>query len=286
MTKEEYGQAVRKRNMTGFISDPTSHVTLRELWLARYMVSQLIWRDLTVRYRQTLLGWLWAFLNPVLNMTLYYAVFGLLLRVRSPEYQVPWAFVLLCGLVPWMLFAATLNATSESLLNNLHLIKKIWFPRIALTVAATGVSLADFLLMLLCLGLFLYLCGIHWPLTNLPLLLLCGALISLCGWSMGCILAVARLRFRDVRHLMPLLLQGLFYATPVVWTAELIPERWRWILLLNPLSTLLAVFRHLLLAGPAPSLFSLVIAIAVCLILGVLGYGCFIRYEPAATERE
>lgn len=286
MTKEENWHAVGKRNITGFISNPTSRVTLRELWQARYMVSQLIWRDLTVRYRQTLLGWLWALLNPVLNMTLYYAVFGLLLRVRSPEYQVPWALVLLCGLVPWMLFAATLNATSESLLNNLHLIKKIWFPRTALTVAATGVSLADFLLMLLCLGVFLYLCGIHWSLTSLPLLLLCGVLISLCGWSMGCILAVARLRFRDVRHLMPLLLQGLFYATPVVWTAELIPERWRWLLLFNPLSTLLAVFRYLLLAGPEPSLLSLVIAIVLCLILAVLGYGCFIRYEPEATERE
>lgn len=284
MTKEQS----RKANGLGkgFVSHSASSVTLSELWQARYMVSQLMWRDLTVRYRQTWLGWLWALLNPALNMAMYYAVFGLLLRVGSPEYDAPWALVLLCGLVPWMLFAATLNSTSESLLNNLHLIKKIWFPRTVLTVAATGVSLADFLLMLVCLGGLLPLCGIHWSLTSIPLLLLCGILTALCGWGMGCILAVARLRFRDVRHLMPLLLQGLFYVTPVVWTAELIPNRWRWLLDFNPLSNLLALFRHTLLAGPMPSSFSLAASVAGSLALAILGYGCFVRYEPEATERE
>lgn len=271
---------------SGFISAPGSRETLRELWQARHLIGQLVWRDLTVRYRQTWLGWLWAVLNPALNMSLYYGVFGLMVRFRPPEYQAPYALVLLSGLVIWMLFAATLNATSECLLNNLHLIKKIWFPRVALTVAACGVSLVDFTLVLVCLLLLLVACGIFWSPLHLPLLMLCGLMTALCGWGAGCIMALLRLRFRDVRHLMPLLIQAMFYATPVVWTPGLLSVRWQWLEMLNPLAVLIATFRHVLLNGPAPSPLALTAAVAGSLLLAAVGYGFFVRFEPGATERE
>lgn len=270
----------------GFVSAPGSSETLRELWQARHLIGQVMWRDMTVRYRHTWIGWLWAVINPALNMALYYGVFGLMVRFRPPEYHAPYALVLLSGLVIWMLFAATLNATSECLLNNLHLIKKIWFPRSALTLAACGVSLLDFILGLLCLGVLLPLCGIFWPLWQLPLLMLCGFLMALAGWGIGCILAILRLRYRDIRHLMPLLVQGIFYVTPVVWTPGLLPVRWQWLETLNPLAGIIALFRYALLRGPMPAPTALLIAVTASPLLAVVGYRLFVRYEPEATEKE
>ncbi|MFP3524599.1 ABC transporter permease [Pantoea sp. SIMBA_072] len=269
----------------GFTSTPGSRETFQELWHARNLVCQFVWRDLTVRYRQTWLGWLWAGLNPALNMGLYYAVFGLMVRFQPPEYRAPYALVLLCGLVVWMLFAAALNATSECLLNNLYLIKKIWFPRAALAVAACGVSLVDFLLALLCLGLLLPMFGTGWSLLQLPVLLLCGLMTALCGWGAGCVMAVLRLRYRDVRHLMPLLVQGLFYSTPVVWTPGLLPVRWQWLAAVNPLSPLMAVFRHALLQGPLPGTAALAAAAAGSILTAAAGYAALVYGEPEATER-
>ncbi|WP_434747263.1 ABC transporter permease [Pantoea sp. Lu_F5_004] len=258
---------------------------MRELWQARHLVHQIVWRDLTVRYRKTWLGWLWALINPALNMTLYYCVFGIMVRFQSPEYRAPYALVLLCGLVVWMLFSAALNATSECLLNNLHLIKKIWFPRTALAVAACGISLVDFILTLLCLGLLLPLVGISWSPLQLPLLLLCGLMTALCGWGAGCVLAVLRLRYRDVRHLMPLLIQSMFYATPVVWTPGILPARWQWLASVNPLAALTTLFRHALINGAVPSPNALLAAGVSSLAVAAAGYAYFIRNEPEATER-
>jgi len=269
----------------GFISAPDSRETLRELWQARHLVRQMVWRDLTIRYRQTWLGWIWAVMNPALNMSLYYGVFGLLVRFEPPEYPAPYSLVLLSGLVLWMLFAATLNVTSECLLNNLHLIKKIWFPRAALTLAACGVSLVDFLLGLLCLGILLPLCGVFWSPVLLPVLLLCGLMTALCGWGVGCFMAVLRLRYRDVRHLMPILIQGMFYASPVVWTPALLPAKWQWLEVINPLATVIAVFRHVLLNGSAPTQTQLMYAVVGSLVVASAGHAFFVRYEPEATER-
>lgn len=269
----------------GFLSAPGSRETLRELWQARHLISQFIWRDLTVRYRQTWLGWLWAVMNPALNMTLYYGVFGVMVRIQPPEYHAPYAMVLLSGLVVWMLFASALNATSECLLNNLHLIKKIWFPRAALAVAACGISLADFALALFCLGILLPLCNLNWSLMQLPILMLCGFLTALCGWGVGCVMAVLRLRYRDVRHLMPLMVQGLFYATPVVWTPGLLPAHLQWMATLNPLAVLMALFRHVLLKGEMPAPAVLTVAAVGSILMAAIGYAVLVYGEPEATEQ-
>lgn len=270
----------------GFISRPDSRATLFELWQARHLVVQLIVRDLTVRYRQTALGWLWALLSPALHLALYWGVFGLMVRFSPPEYTAPYPLVLISGLVLWMLFSSTVNAVSESLLNNVQLIKKIWFPRSALTLASTGISLMDFILAVLILLIVMPLTGGYWVPARLPLIVLCGLLTALTGWGMGCVLAVARLRFRDIRHLLPLLMQGLFYATPVVWTPGLISERGQALLSLNPLYALVGLFRSVLPGGPVPSWTQLAEAILGSLMMAAVGYGCFVRYEAQVMDRE
>lgn len=270
----------------GFISTAGTRATWQEFWQVRWLILQLVRRDLTVRYRQTWLGGLWAVLNPALNLAMYYAVFGIMVRMAPPEYPVPYALVLLSGLVLWMLFASTANTVSEVLLTNLPLIQKIWFPRSALTLAATGVSLVDFSVALLLLGILLPLTGHTWPLSHLPVLLFCGLLTALAGWGLGSALAVLRLRFRDIRHLIPLMMQAMFYLTPVVWTPGILPPRWQGIMAFSPLNGLTGVFRHALLGGPAPSLMSVAIATGGPLLLAILGGCLFSRYEASVVDRE
>ncbi|WP_213133147.1 ABC transporter permease [Citrobacter sp. FP75] len=272
--------------MRGFISLPHSTSTLRELWQTRYLIASLVQRDLTIRYRQTWLGWLWAVFNPLIQLGMYYTVFGLIARLTPPDYTVPYTWVLLSGLVIWMLFSSTLNTVGETLLNNLHLIKKIYFPRISLTLASLATSLMDFLLALICLCLLLPLGGVYFPLAHLPLLLVCGLFAALVAWGTGCIIALARVRFRDFRHLTPLIVQGWFYATPVVWTPGLLPERWKWLMACNPLYGIVGAFRYLLLGGTAPSALALFSSAGISLIIAAAGYVCFVRFESAVADQQ
>lgn len=271
---------------SGFISTPTSRTTLHEVWQARYLVRQLIVRDLTVRYRQTWLGWIWAILNPALSLGLYYLVFGTMVHLTPPEYQSPYVLVLMSGLVLWMLFAGVVNSVSESLLHNVHLISKVWFPRSVLTLACTGVSLTDFCLAVLLLIIIFPLSGYPWVWQRLPVLVLCAGLTALAGWGLGCILAVARLRFRDVRHLVPLLMQALFYATPVVWTLGGLSSRGQTLATLNPLTGLIGLFRWVLPGGPLPEWTSLFWSVSGCITLALIGYSCFVRFESSVVDRE
>lgn len=269
-----------------FISDASSRSTLKELWLARHLIQQLIIRDLSVRYRRTILGWLWALLNPMLNLALYYTVFGIMIRVKTPDYSAPYSWVLLSGLILWMLFSATLNSTSEALMNNLHLIKKIYFPRSALTIAIAGTCATDFIFALICTFILLSICGMHWSMVKFPLTLVSAVFVLIAGWGIGCILAVLRLRFRDLSHIIPLLLQGGFYLTPVVWTPAILPEKFSHMLILNPLIGFIGLFRYALFDGPFPGGIEIFISASSCLFIGLAGYLFFIHYEAEVIDRE
>lgn len=270
----------------GFDSGPNSRANLRELWQARHLVRQMMLRDLKVRYRQTWLGGLWAILSPTLNLCMYYAVFGLMIRMNTPDYQAPYVLVLLSGLVLWGLFQSLVNAVGDSLLNNLHLVKKIYFPRTALTVACMGISLVDFAVaLLLLLGLSAFF-GVAPGLTRLPALVLCVLLILLAARGLGCLLAVAKVRFRDIQHLTPLVMQALFYATPVVWTPGLWSARMQNVLALNPLYGLCALFRWSLAGGPLPGWPVLLWSVVGSLLMAVIGDRLFVRYEAQVIDRE
>jgi len=275
-----------QRSMTGFTSSPSSRATFSELWFARHLTGQLVWRDITVRYRHTWLGCLWALLSPAMNLALYYVVFGIMIRMDSPDYHAPYALVLLSGLVLWMLFSAAVNAVGDSLLNNLHLVKKIYFPRIVLTVAATGVSVVDFLFALLLLCSMALFCHLWMVPLYLPALLLLGVLTALLGWGLGCIIAIVKLRFRDARHVVPLFMQALFYATPVVWTTGLLPPHLNHLFSLNPLVGLTGLFRFIIVGGPFPGFSALAGSAVGCILIPGIGYYCFTRYESQVLDRE
>jgi lipopolysaccharide transport system permease protein len=272
--------------MFRFISTAKSTSTYNELWQARYLVMQLIHRDITIRYRQTWLGWGWALLNPTMSLLIYYAIFGWVVRFTPPDYKVPYVLILLCGIVWWVLFSGIFNAVSDSLQNNLPLIQKIYFPRLGLTFVCLGVCSLDFLLVLSLLLLLLPFN--HLPVHGLRLLTcipVCWLLTAGLAWGSGCIIAILKLRFRDFRHIIPLLMQTIFYAAPIVYTPSLVPTRWLAIYESNPLVAILGLFRYALFSGPFPSLSSLLISTSGSFIIASIGYVYFTRYESEMVDK-
>lgn len=270
---------------TGFISTPQSRTQLSEVFEARFAIGQIIRRDFTVRYRQTLLGWLWAICNPALSLAMYMVVFSVILKLRITDYTVPYWAVLTVGVLYWNLFSACLNAVGDSLINNAHLTKKIWFPRIIFGVAGLTIACIDFAVAALLFTIALWLVG-EWPGVTaawvLPFTFICTLL---CGFGVGCLVAILKVRFRDFRHLVPLLLQAFFYASAVVYTPTLAPEFMRPFFVVNPVSNALSQARQALF-GSDVSLLSLFCLSLISVGIAVLGWQVFTRFERRVMDGE
>lgn len=220
-------------------SSPVSS-NLREVWAHRELLYFLIWRDLKVRYKQTLLGVAWVILQPLL-MALVFAVFmGRLARV--PSDGVPYAVFAYAGLLPWLFFSNSVASASHSLVANNYVITKIYFPRLVLPVAVVGVRLVDFLIAFSVLvGLMLYY-GIHltWSILMLPVF---TAQLTLLALAMSIWFSALNARYRDVGAVLPVLLQLWMFMSPVIYPVSLVPESWRFLYALNPVSGIIEGFR-------------------------------------------
>ena len=241
---------------------------LGEMWAYRELLYFLAWRDVKVRYKQTVLGVLWIVLQPVVSMVVFSGLFGALLDV--PSNGVPYPVFLYSALLPWNYFAGALTRSSTSVVGSANLISKIYFPRLVIPISGVLSNLVDFAVsftVLLALMLFYRI-----PPTPAALLLpgfLLLAMIAALGFGLW--LSALNVRFRDVGYLVPFLVQIWMYLTPVIYPVTLIPERWRWLLALNPMTGVVEGFRWALLGGsmegtaPPGGLFflSIVIALAV-----------------------
>jgi len=220
---------------------------LRELWSYRELLYFFIWRDVKVRYKQAALGIAWVVLQPILMVALFSLLFGKFLN--APSNGAPYAVFVLAALMPWQLFAMALNQAGNSLVVNRDLITKIHFPRILLPVAAVFAGLIDFgVAFLVLVALLLY----HGIMPSEAVLLLpffvLGALVTALAVGIG--LAALNARYRDVQHLLPTMTQFWFFATPIAYSATLIPESWRMLYGLNPLVGVAEGFRWALLDQP------------------------------------
>ncbi len=259
-----------------------SGLNLGELWHYRELVYFLIWRDLKVRYKQTLLGASWAILKPFLSMVIFSLIFGQLAGLPTDEAPAPLFYY--AGLLPWVFFQDGINKASVSLVTGRNLITKIYFPRLAMPLASVVAGFVDF-----CLA-FLVLIGImvfyQFPPTQamwtLPLFLLL-ALITCLGTSLW--LAALNVAYRDIGYVTPFLVQAWLYASPVVYSATLITDKTLQVLYgLNPMAGVVQGFRWAILGAGQPDPQSLLVSVVVALLLLISGIFYFRRMERTFAD--
>ncbi len=219
---------------------------LRELWLYRGLLYFLIWRDVKVRYKQTALGASWAIIQPFFTMVVFSLFFGRLAGV--PSDGIPYPIFAFAALVPWTLFANGLMHSANSLVGSQNLIKKVYFPRLSIPVATVLAGSVDFALAFLVLIAMMLAYGIV-PTANiiwLPLLLLLAVVTSL---GVGLWFAALNVRYRDVQHIVPFLVQIWLFITPIAYPSSMLDEPWRTLYALNPMAGVVEGFRWALLAN-------------------------------------
>jgi lipopolysaccharide transport system permease protein len=250
---------------------------LKELARFRELLYFFTWRDLKVRYKQTALGVAWAVLQPVLTMVLFTVIFGHVAKISSEG--VPYPLFSYAALVPWFFFANSIQLSSNSLTLNPQLITKTYFPRLYLVLAPILASLVDFALALLVLfGLIAYYevspdAGAVFALV--PLLLLAFAATV----GLGSFLAALNVRYRDVRFIVPFLVQVLLFASPIVYSITTLHEPWRTVYGINPMASVVQGFRWALAGGAAPGGLTILVSTISAVLLLVLGLGYFSRTE-------
>jgi lipopolysaccharide transport system permease protein len=243
-----------------------SNRTLSDLWAYRELLYFFIWRDVKVRYKQTLLGAGWAIIQPLMTMVVFTIFFGHLAKV--PSDGLPYPVFSLIALVPWTYFASALAGCSTSLSGYQHIISKVYFPRLIIPIAAVVAPLVDF-----AIGFVILIGFMAWyrivpgaSIVWLPALMLL-ALATAAG--VGVWLAALNVRYRDVRYVVPFVVQLWMFATPVAYPASLVPARWRAVYGLNPMAGVIEGFRWALAGGPPPGVITLVsVAVVILLIAG------------------
>jgi lipopolysaccharide transport system permease protein len=217
----------------------------RDLWRYRELFAVLAWRDVAVRYKQTVIGLAWVLLQPLATMLLLSVVFGRMAGMPS-EGAAPYALLVLAGLLPWQLFATALTGAGQSLVENATLIGKVYFPRLIVPTAAIVVALVDFVVSLLLLAAAMAWYGYApgWRILALPGLVVMAFLASL---GPGLYLTALNARYRDFRYVIPFLVQFGLYASPVGFSSGVVPERWRLLYALNPMVGVIDGFRWAIL---------------------------------------
>lgn len=242
----------------------------RDLWNYRELFQVLAWRDISVRYKQTIIGAAWVVLRPLLTMIVFTIVFGKIARLPSPG--VPYALMVFAGMLPWTLFSAALSDASNSLVSNSNLISKVYFPRLIVPGAAVVVSLIDFLVSLAVLALLMvwyrYLPGAR--LLWLPAFVSLAFLASL-GPALW--ITALNVKYRDFRYIMPFIVQFGLYVSPVGFSSDIISEQWRLIYSVNPMVGIIDGFRWCILGGDSkiyvPGLILSVLVTAAMLWVGI-----------------
>jgi len=222
-------------------------IDLRELWEYRELLWILALRDIKVRYKQTVLGVLWAILQPLTAMAIFSVVFGRLAKL--PSDGLPYPLFVFAALLPWTFFANAVTNSGNSLIGSANLVSKVYFPRLVIPLAAAGGVLLDFAVSSAILLLLMLFYGVGWSLNLLaaPLLVLALGFIAL---GVGTLLSALNVAYRDFRYVIPFLVQVWMFATPVVYPASLVPEDWRWLLYVNPMAGVVEGFRSAFLGLP------------------------------------
>ena len=221
-----------------------------DLWRYRELFLILAWRDLSVRYKQTVIGVVWAILRPLLTMVVFTVIFGRVAKLPS-DGDAPYALMVFAAMLPWTLFSTSLSDSSNSLISNANLISKVYFPRLIVPTATIVTAFADFLIsfvILLALMVY-YRFAPGWNMLLLPVFMLLALLASL---GPGLWITALNVKYRDFRYVIPFVAQFGLYVSPVGFSSSVIPEQWRLLYSLNPMVGVIDGFRWCILGGDSP----------------------------------
>jgi len=221
-------------------------IDLAELWRDRELLYFLTWRDIKIRYKQTVLGASWALLQPACMMLIFTLVFS---RIAGAVEHIPYPLFALAGLVPWTFFSNAVTNSGNSLVNNVQLVTKVYFPRLILPAASVLAGLVDLVFSALLLGGMMLYYGIHIT-SHILMLPVLFALTILCALSTGMWMSALNVKYRDVRFALPFIVQVWLFASSVVVPSTVVPERFRWLLYLNPMSATIEGCRAALFSTP------------------------------------
>jgi len=219
----------------------------RDIWRYRELLYFLTWRDVKVRYKQTVLGILWAFIQPFLKMVVFSVIFGSLAKMDSEGF--PYPIFLYAGLLPWQFFSSSLSRSGQSVVGSANLITRVYFPRLIIPLASVGAVLVDFAISFAILvGLMLYF-GVVPTLATLMVVPL-ALLTVFTALGVGTFLSALNVAYRDFRYVIPFMVQIWMFLTPVIYPVTIVPEKWRWLLFLNPMCGIVDAYRSAILGKP------------------------------------
>jgi homopolymeric O-antigen transport system permease protein len=258
-----------------------SRLNLRDLWTYRELLYFLTWRDLKVRYKQTIFGVTWVIIPPLLITFIFTIFLGMLARVPSDP-GVPYVLFVYVGILPWTFFTGAVTVSGASLVSNANLITKVYFPRLIAPVSAVGGRLIDLAIALLILsGMMLYFrVGVTWKLLMVPALVL---LLTLLALGCGMLIAALNVRYRDAGLALPVIIQAWMYVSPILYPSRLVPDKWRWFYDLNPLVGIIDNFRASLF-GSAFNWYALGVSVTFSLLLLVYSAYIFRRAEKSFAD--
>jgi lipopolysaccharide transport system permease protein len=255
---------------------------LGELWSYRELLGFIAWRDVSVRYKQSVLGVLWALLTPLVTVSIFTLIFGRVAKI--PSDGVPYPVFCYVGLLPWLFFAQSVQRATVSMVAERNLLTKIYFPRLIVPISSTLAPLVDLVIASSLLAAMMAWYGViptpH-ALYVVPLCLLWTWLVAI---GVGALLSALNVYFRDVGQMIPFLIQVWMYASPVVYPTSLLPERLRWLHALNPMVGVIDGLRSALVVGVAPEGPAIAVPLVVSLVLVVIGIGCFARMERSFAD--
>src|SRR5277367_2173206 len=254
---------------------------LRELWEYRELLYFFVWRDIKVRYKQTAIGAAWAVLQPFLTMLIFSLFFGRLAHI--PSQGLPYPIFYYSALLPWTYFASALQNSTNTIVDNQRLITKVYFPRLVLPFSSVLSGLVDFGISFLMFVAMMFYYGIRpgWALLMLPVFLLLSVLTAL---GAGLWLSALNAIYRDVRYVVPFLVQFWMFASPVVYPSSLVPAKWRWAYGLNPMAGVIEGFRWSLTGRGTPPGRLVVISSAVVLAILLSGVAYFQKMETTVAD--
>ncbi len=255
----------------------------RDMWRYRELFLILAWRDLSVRYKQTIIGILWAILRPFLTMIVFTIIFSKVAKLPS-DGSAPYALMVFAAMLPWSLFANSLTESSNSLIDNTNLISKVYFPRLIMPAATVITALVDFLIsFIILLGMMLYFRfapGLQ--ILFLPIFLTMALMASL---GPGLWITALNVKFRDFRYVIPFIVQFGLYVSPVGFSSRVIPEQWRMIYNLNPMVGVIDGFRWCILGGESPLyLPGFMLSLVIIVFFLWLGISRFRRMEKTFAD--